>query len=121
MRFLALTFKPLSNVVTLQIVSAIAGLLSVEDEKARDVLDSVRGVRDLILLLLGHEIDRLDAWHNPLSKPAKQLGGALRSDIDRLSSNHTRLTARDWKRHVRVAWRVSTRVAMRLQVSFLLL
>jgi hypothetical protein len=68
----------------------------------------------MIVLLLGHEMERAVTWNNPLSRPDK----AFTKDVDRFTVRHRRATARDWRSYVRAAWRASVGVAMRLGDRF---
>jgi hypothetical protein len=81
---------------------------------SHDAVEQLSDMRNLIVLLLGHEMERAVAWNNPLSRPDK----AFTKDVERFAVRHRRATARDWRVHVRAAWRASVHVAVRLGDRF---
>jgi hypothetical protein len=81
---------------------------------SQETVEQLSDMRNLIVLLLGHEMERAVAWNNPLSRPDK----AFTKDVERFAVRHRRATARDWRVHVRAAWRASVHVAVRLGDRF---
>jgi hypothetical protein len=81
---------------------------------SHEAVEQLSDMRNLIVLLLGHEMERAVAWNNPLSRPDK----AFTKDVERFAVRHRRATARDWRVHVRAAWRASVHVAVRLGDRF---
>jgi hypothetical protein len=90
-----------------------AGSAAIDESDVAAALKSLHQMQQLILLLLGHEIDRYVTWANPLSRPERAF-----ADTERHTARHRRATAKDWRAHVSAAWRVSPRVALRLADRF---
>ena len=67
---------------------------------------------DLTLTLMGHEIDRIAAWHNPNGVASKVLLHQSECSFDLTIAPRMDDTA--WVRLVDVAWRVSPKLAVKM-------
>lgn len=87
---------------------------------------AVRNMRDLSIVLMGHEIDRMVAWHNPLDAEERHLPDEKEFSLDAklvaLTNNpaagYSALGKGEWARHVATAWAVSPRLALQLWRRF---
>ncbi len=72
----------------------------------------VQAVSDLLMLLLGHEIDRMVAWHNPNGVVSKVL--LHQSEFSFELTLASRMDEAAWLRHLDVAWRTAPSVAVKM-------
>jgi hypothetical protein len=72
----------------------------------------VRSVSELVTLLLGHEIDRMVAWHNPNGVASKVL--LHQSEFSFELTLAPRMDDAAWVRLVDVCWRTSPSVAVKM-------
>eukprot|EP00741_Cyanophora_paradoxa_P019401 tig00021127_g18729.t1 len=68
--------------------------------------------RQLVLLLVGHEVDRISAWRNPQNKPGMQLKDERSFTADRA------IAPQQWSEMLRTAWQASPRLAVHLALRF---
>jgi len=86
------------------------GVLTVLDpQRARELNDQV----GLLLMLVGHEIDRIVTWHNPLNRIRLHFDGQKEFSV----ACSAYVTAQ-WARLVKTAWRISPRLAFQLPSRF---
>ena len=69
----------------------------------------------LLLLLIGHELDRIVAWHNPQNTLKIPLFNEAAKFTSASASGFLRA---QWTQCIRTAWKISPRLAMQLGVRF---
>ena len=67
---------------------------------------------DLLLLLLGHELDRINVWGNPQGKPDHNI-----IDNGRFTALRT-ISQEEWHVHAETAWNMDPRIAVNLYYRF---
>ena len=82
---------------------------------SQDLLKDYLKRRNLILALIRHEIERLSTWHNPLARPELNFTG-LESMLN--WANQTVFTERIWRDLVRLAWHISSDIAVFLPARY---
>jgi phosphatidylinositol 4-kinase len=75
----------------------------------------LNNLRNLLLLLMSHELDRIVAWHNP----RRVESGKFKDEhLFTSTSIVAALYPRDWKGYLDTAWLVDPRLAVRLAERF---
>ena len=72
--------------------------------------------RDLLLLLLAHEMERILIWHNP-GTPGHQLTNLTFTDQHLLTS-HRNITAAEWQQYTHTAWSIAPILALRISQRY---
>jgi hypothetical protein len=93
----------------------------------------LQNIRDLCLILLGHEMDRIVAWHNPLDVDERRLPCELEFSVESIVTASLNLGTSDtstdeesalgglssmWKRLLNAAWSVNPRLALSIATRF---
>ena len=93
-------------------------------------LSELQNVRDLCLILLGHEMDRIVAWHNPLDVDERRLPCELEFSVEAIMAASSALGISDsasdeeksneamWRRLLNAAWSVNPRLALAVSIRF---
>ena len=72
--------------------------------------------RDLLLLLLAHEMERIIVWHNP-GPPGHPLTTITFTDQHLLTS-HRATTAAEWQQYTHTAWTIAPILALRISQRY---
>ena len=72
--------------------------------------------RDLLLLLLAHEMERIIVWHNP-GTPGHQLTNFTFTDQHLLTS-HRNITPAEWQQYTNTAWTIAPILSLRLSQRY---
>eukprot|EP01133_Synstelium_polycarpum_P009767 gene9767-11405_t len=77
-------------------------------------LDELRRQRNLILLLVGNELERMSAWNNPINRLSLQVPEQLKFSYDNLPKG----MKSSWKEYLVAAWRINPRLAIHFGSRF---
>ena len=72
--------------------------------------------RDLLLLLLAHEMERIMVWHNP-GTPGHPLTNLTFTDQHLLTSHRT-ISAAEWQQYTHTAWTIAPILALRISQRY---
>ena len=89
-----------------------AGVPTGLDAAAETYFTNIDSKRKLVLLLLGNELDRIAAWTNPQSSPAKMIPGMVEFSAVPIVARY------QVESFVQVAWQVSPEIAIHMGSRF---
>ncbi|EFA85243.1 phosphatidylinositol 4-kinase [Heterostelium album PN500] len=78
------------------------------------VIEDLRKQRNLILLLVGNELERMSAWNNPINRISLQIPEQLKFSYDNLPKS----IKSTWKEYLVSAWRINPRLAIQFNSRF---
>lgn len=88
--------------------SSIGG--TVDEAKNREL----RRRRNLLILLVGHEIERIAVWNNPLNRISLQISESLKFKYENLP----KIQKCTWRDYIATAWLISSKLAVQLTHRF---
>ncbi|EGG17773.1 phosphatidylinositol 4-kinase [Cavenderia fasciculata] len=77
-------------------------------------LEELRKRRNLILLLVGNELERMSAWNNPINRLTLQIQEQLKFSYDNLPKN----MKSSWREYLVSSWRIDPRLAVHFSARF---
>ncbi|GAM24534.1 hypothetical protein SAMD00019534_077090 [Acytostelium subglobosum LB1] len=78
------------------------------------LVEELRKHRNLILLLVGNELERMSAWNNPINRLSQQIPEQLKFSYDNLPKS----IKSTWKEYLVSAWKINPRLAIHFSTRF---